>query len=74
MKTFEETFKDHIDLTDGTVVLTKEQFKLIQHDVIVTCQDLCLEGKQMLQEMSPIASIACDECAKNIGLLTELIA
>jgi len=34
MKTYQETFKDKIDMTDGTVVLNEERYKEIQKDVL----------------------------------------
>jgi len=34
MKTFHETFKDRIDMTDGTVVLTEKAYKEIQRDAL----------------------------------------
>ena len=34
MKTFHETFKDRIDMTNGTAVIDEKKYKEIQRDVL----------------------------------------
>lgn len=58
MKTFEETFQDHIDMTDGTVVLTKDQFIDIQNDALLRAARLTIHSTRVESAYNNISELA----------------
>lgn len=60
-------FKDHIDMTDGTVQITEGTYKEIVRQCFIECRDLCLEGEIVFKKMgSNAAGVGCGTCADNI--------
>lgn len=67
MKTFEETFKNVIDMTNGTVMLNEKKFAEIQQDILNDCIRICKEGYDAYINLgSRTAAQACLDVASNI--------
>ena len=66
MKTFNERFRDRIDMTDGTVVLDEKEYNKIQEDVTV-CENEILRLSGMLR----VSNKERNEAQQALGLTKE---